>query len=109
MPFARNHVCAEARVSYEACQVGLDRWLSRQPSAPAAKEWGEIRGYDNAAGTRETAEMWKVSWVFAPVTVQKHDVIVALQLGKDVLSKAAEDTDAPREGSLLESLLGEVR
>ncbi len=78
MPFARNYVCAEVRISYEARQVGLDRWLSRQSSSPAAKEWVEIGGYDNAAGMSETAEMWNVSWVFAPVTVQKHDVIVAL-------------------------------
>jgi hypothetical protein len=53
--------------------------------------------------------MWKISWVFAPVTIQKHDVIVALQLGKDVLSPAAEDLYLLGEASLLESLLGEVR
>ncbi len=78
VPLARNDVCLEVRISYKLGYVGLDRWLSRQPSAPAAKERVEIRGHDNAAGTREAAEMWKVSWVFAPVTVQKHDVIVAL-------------------------------
>ena len=88
------------------CQVRLDGWFSRQPSPPAAKEWVEIRGYDNAPGARETAEMWKVSWVFAPVTVQKHNVIVALQPGKDVLSPATENAYLPRKASLLESLLG---
>jgi hypothetical protein len=53
--------------------------------------------------------MWKVSRVFTPVTVQKHHVIVALQLRKDVLSAAPEDTDAPEEAPLLESLFGEIR
>jgi len=53
--------------------------------------------------------MWKISRVFAPVTIQKHDVIVALQLGKDPLSPAAEDAYLLGEASLLESLLGEVR
>ena len=78
MPFAWNHVCPEAGISYDPCQVGLDCRLSWQSSAPAAEEWVEVRGHDNAAGTRETAEMWNVSWVFAPVTIQKHYVIVAL-------------------------------
>ena len=50
--------------------------------------------------------MSKVSWVFAPVTVQKHNIIATLQLGKDALSPAAEDADAPGEASLQESLLG---
>src|SRR6266704_5294660 len=95
MPFAGNYVGAEVRISYKSCQVGLDRWLSRQPSAPAAKEWVEIRGYDNAAGTRETTKMSKVSWVFVPVTVQKQDIIATLQFWKDALSPAAEDADAP--------------
>src|SRR3989442_3929867 len=104
MPFARNHIRAKMRIPYKTCQVGFDRWLSRQPSAPAAEEWDEIRGYDKAAGTRETAEMWNVSWIFAPVTVQKHDVVAALQLGKDVLSSPTEDSESPNEISLLEGL-----
>jgi len=78
MPFARNYVCAEVWISYEAGQVGLDCWLSWQPSAPAAEEWVEVRGYDNAAGTRETAEVRNVPWIFAPVTVQKNKVVAAL-------------------------------
>jgi len=66
------------RISDKACQVGLYCWLSWQPSSPAAKEWVEIRGYDNAARMRETAKMWNVSRIFAPVTVEKHYVILAL-------------------------------
>ena len=106
MPFARNHVCAEVRISYKACQIGLDRWLSRQPSTPAAKEWVKIRGHNNATATRETTEVWNVARVFAPVTVQKHDILATLQLGKDALSPAAEDADASGEASLQESLFG---
>src|SRR5438445_768762 len=105
MPFSRNHVCAEVWISYEACQVGLDRWLSGQPASPAPKEWVEIRGYNNAARTRETAEMWNVSWVFAPVTIQKHNVVAALQPGKDAQSSPTENSDLPRQISLLERLL----
>src|SRR5438309_10523963 len=82
MPFSRNHVCAEVRISYKTCQVGLDRWFSRQPPSPAPKEWIEISGYNNAAGTRETAEMWNVSRILTPITVQKHNVVTALQPGK---------------------------
>ena len=52
--------------------------------------------------------MWNVSWVFAPITVQKHDVITSLQSRKDVQSSATEDADAFGEPSLLESLLGKV-
>src|SRR2546425_11037286 len=82
-------------------------WIAAFPGnlPPAAKEWVEVGGYDNAAGTRETAEMWNVSWIFAPVTVQKHDVVAALQLGKDVLSSPTEDSDSPKETSLMERLL----
>src|SRR2546425_10243022 len=60
-------------------------WIAAFPGnlPPAAKEWVEVGGYDNAAGTRETAEMWNVSWIFAPVTVQKHDIVTAVQLRKD--------------------------
>src|SRR5213080_4884416 len=97
MPFAGNHIRAEVWISYKPCQVGLDRQLSRQPSAPAAKERVEIGGYDNAARMRETAEMWKVSWIFPPVTIQEHDVVAPLQLGKDVLSSPTENIDSPRE------------
>src|SRR2546422_8130362 len=105
MPFSRNHVCAKMRISYETCQVGLDRWFSRQLASPASKEWVEIRGYNNTAGTRETAEMWNVSWIFAPVTVQKHNVVAALQPSKDAESSSTENSDVPRKISLLERLL----
>src|SRR5207245_6223039 len=70
------------------------------------KECVKIRGYKNAARTRETEEVWKVPRVFAPVTVQKHDIIATLQLGKDALSPAAEDADASGEASFQESLFG---
>jgi hypothetical protein len=53
--------------------------------------------------------MWKISRIFAPITIQKHDVISALQLGKDALSPSAENANAFGEASLLESLVGEVR
>ena len=109
MPFAWNHVCAKVRISYEACQIGLDRWLSGQPCAPVAQERVEVGGYDNAAGTRETAEMRDVSWVFAPVPVQKHNIVVSFQLRKDVLSSSMENIDASGETSLLERLLCKSR
>src|SRR2546427_12670712 len=109
MPFSRYHVCAEVWISYEACQVGLDRWFSRQPASPAPKEWVEIRGYNNAAGTRETAEMWNISWIFVPVTVQKHNVVAALQPGKNAQSSPTENSDRPRKVSLLERLLCKSR
>src|SRR2546426_10841459 len=108
VPLARNHICAEVRISRKACQVGLYCLLSWQPSAPAAKEWVEIRGYNNAAGTRETAKMWNVSRIFAPVCVQKHDVITSLQSRKEVQSSTTENADAFGEPSLLESLLGKL-
>ena len=54
----------------------MDRGLSRESAAPAAEERVEIGGYDYAAGTGETAEVWKISWVFVPVAVEEHDVIV---------------------------------
>src|SRR6267143_3470099 len=109
MPFARNNVCAEVRISHKPCQVGLDRRLSGQPSAPAAEKRVEIGGYDNAAGACETAEMWKVSWIFAPVTVQKHNIVTALQLGKDAFSSPTENIDSPREIPPLERLLCKSR
>src|SRR6267143_4495675 len=102
MPFARNHVCAEVRISHKPCQVGLDRRLSGQPCAPAAEKRVEIGGYDNAAGMRETAEMWKVSWIFAPVTIQEHNVVALLQLGNDAFSSPTDNIDSPREIALLE-------
>src|SRR5207249_10433333 len=49
--------------------------------------------------------MWNVSWVFAPVTVQKHNVVAALEPGKNILSSPVKDTDSPGEMSLLERLL----
>jgi hypothetical protein len=54
-------------------------------------------------------EMWNVSWIFAPITIQKHNVIAALQLGKNVFSSPTKDFDAPREISLLERLLCKSR
>jgi hypothetical protein len=42
----------------------------------------------------EAAEMWNVAWIFAPVAVQKHNIVTALQPGKDILSSPAKDFDA---------------
>src|SRR2546428_6908659 len=105
MPFAGNYVCPEVWSSYEPCQIGLDRQLARQSSVPASKEWVEIRGYDNATRTRETAKMRYVSWIFPPVTVQKHNIVAALQPRKDILSPPAYDSDALGEISVLECFL----
>src|SRR5881397_2853446 len=49
--------------------------------------------------------MRNVSRIFAPVTVQKHNVVAALQPGKNILSSPMKDTDSPGEISLLERLL----
>src|SRR2546425_10378231 len=86
-------------------------WIAAFPGnlPPAAKEWVEVGGYDNAAGTRETAEMWNVSWIFGPVTVQKHDIVTAVQLRKDAQSPDTEDSDALGEISLLEGLFCKSR
>src|SRR5947199_7254456 len=109
MPFAGNYVGAEVRISYKSYQVGLDRWLSSQPSAPASEEWVEIRGYNNAARTRETTYMRNVSRIFATVTVQKHNVVAALHPRKNILSSPTKNTDSPAENSLLERLLCMLR
>ena len=105
MPFARNYVCPEVWISYKPCQIGLDRRLALQPSAPASKEWVEIRGYDDATGACEMAKMRNVSWIFPPVTVQKHNIVATLQPRKDILSPSSYDGDAPGEISLLERFL----
>ena len=105
MPFARNHVCPEVWISYKPCKIGLDPRLALQPSAPASKEWVEIRGYDDATGACEMAKMRNVSWIFPPVTVQKHNIVATLQPRKDILSPPAYDIDALGEISLLERFL----
>jgi len=49
--------------------------------------------------------MRNVSWIFAPVTVQKHSVVAALEPGKNILSSPVKDIDSLGETSLLECLL----
>ena len=53
--------------------------------------------------------MWNVSWVFAPVTVQKHNIVASLQPRKNILSSTTKDIDSPGEISLLERLLRKSR
>src|SRR2546426_5818085 len=108
MPLVGNQVGAKVRISYKSCHVGRDRWLPWQLPTPVAKEWIEFRVYHIPAGARETTEVWNVSRIFPPVTIQEHNFIMPLQLGKDILTPTADDTNAIGEASLLESLLSEV-
>src|SRR3989442_14911482 len=94
-------VCPECWFSHKPRQMGLNPPFALQLSAPASKEWVEIRGYDDATGTCEMAKMRNVSWIFPPVTVQKHNIVATLQPRKDILSPSSYDGDAPGEISLL--------